>query len=64
MQKEQFLNDQRQVVASSKGIERQAGVTQTMLSHRKMSSYHAREKVVASFPTVLRKRRHVWRGGP
>lgn len=29
-----------------KEIERQKEVTQTMLSHRKMSSYHAREKVV------------------
>ncbi|NLT12035.1 MAG: ABC-F family ATP-binding cassette domain-containing protein [Clostridiaceae bacterium] len=36
----------RSIENLEKEIERQKGVTQTMLSHRKMSSYHAREKVV------------------
>ncbi len=65
MQKEQFLNDQRQVVAQlEKEIERQAGVTQTMLSHRKMSSYHAREKVVAKLSDRLAEEKALLAGGP
>lgn len=65
MQKEQFLNDQRQVVAQlEKEIERQAGVTQTMLSHRKMSSYHAREKVVAKLSDRLTEEKARLAGGP
>ena len=34
-------------------LERQRDVTQTMLSHRKMSSYHAREKVVGKLSDRL-----------
>jgi len=65
MQKEQFINDQRQVVAQlEKEIERQAGVTQTMLSHRKMSSYHAREKVVAKLSDRLVEEKARLAGGP
>ena len=65
MQKEQFINDQRQVVAQlEKEIERQAGVTQTMLSHRKMSSYHAREKVVAKLSDRLAEEKALLAGGP
>lgn len=37
----------REIKKLSRELERQREVTQTMLSHRKMSAYHAREKVVA-----------------
>ncbi len=64
-QKEQFIADQRQFVAGlEKEIERQAGVTQTMLSHRKMSSYHARERVVAKLSDKLREERAKLSGSP
>jgi len=64
-QKEQFISDQRQVVAQlEKEVERQAGVTQTMLSHRKMSSYHAREKVVAKLSDRLTEEKKKLSGGP
>ncbi|MBN1892625.1 MAG: ABC-F family ATP-binding cassette domain-containing protein [Clostridiales bacterium] len=46
-QKLQNTADRERSVANlEKELERQKKVTQTMLSHRKMSSYHAREKVV------------------
>lgn len=65
LQKEQFLNDQRQLVSQlEKEVERQEGVTQTMLSHRKMSSYHAREKVVAKLSDRLAEERRKLSGGP
>ena len=37
----------REIKKLARELERQREVTQTMLSHRKMSAYHAREKVVA-----------------
>lgn len=37
----------REIRKLERELERQQQVTQTMLSHRKMSAYHAREKVVA-----------------
>ncbi len=40
------LTQEREAAKLSRELERQKQVTQTMLSHRKMSSYHAREKVV------------------
>lgn len=46
-QKAHFLEDQSRLVANlEKELVRQEGVTQTMLSHRNISGYHAREKVV------------------
>ena len=64
-QKAQFINDQRQLVAQlEKEVERQAGVTQTMLSHRKMSAYHAREKVVSKLSDRLSEEKQKLAGGP
>jgi len=64
-QKEQFINDQRQLVSQlEKEVERQAGVTQTMLSHRKMSAYHAREKVVSKLSDRLSDEKRKLAGGP
>lgn len=46
-QKQRITEDRLRAAQSlEKEFERQKQVTQTMLSHRKMSSYHAREKVV------------------
>ena len=65
MQKEQFISDQRQLVSQlEKEVERQAGVTQTMLSHRKMSAYHAREKVVSKLSDRLSEEKRKLSGGP
>ncbi|MDD2533367.1 MAG: ABC-F family ATP-binding cassette domain-containing protein [Eubacteriales bacterium] len=50
-------NDQLTLIRTIKQMEKdlahQESVTQTMLSHRKMSSYHAREKVVAKLSAEL-----------
>ena len=65
IQKEQFISDQRQLVSQlEKEVERQAGVTQTMLSHRKMSSYHARERVVSKLSDRLSAEKKKLAGGP
>lgn len=46
-QKRRLTEDRERMLAGlEKELDRQRQVTQTMLSHRKMSSYHAREKVV------------------
>ena len=64
-QKQRFLEDQRQVVANlEKELTRQEGVTQTMLSHRNISGYHAREKVVAKLSEKLSAERAKLSGGP
>lgn len=64
-QKEQFLKDQRQLVANlEKELVRQQGVTQTMLSHRNISGYHAREKVVAKLSDKLDQEKSKIAGGP
>jgi len=64
-QKEQFTADQRQLVSQlEKEVERQAAVTQTMLSHRKMSSYHARERVVSKLSDRLSEEKKKLSGGP
>ena len=64
-QKRRFLEDQRQVVANlEKELVRQEGVTQTMLSHRNISGYHAREKVVAKLSEKLEQERAKLSGGP
>src|SRR5665647_3386242 len=64
-QKEQFISDQRQLVSQlEKEVERQAGVTQTMLSHRKMSAYHAREKVVSKLSDRLSEEKRKLTSGP
>ncbi len=56
---------ERAVAGIEKELERQQKVTQTMLSHRKMSSYHAREKVVEKLSGRLaeEKRRFSGSGG-
>ncbi len=43
----------REIKKMERELEHQKDVTQTMLSHRKMSSYHAREKVVAKLTAEL-----------
>ncbi len=43
----------REMARLEREIERQQGVVQTMLSHRKMSAYHAREKVVRKLSDSL-----------
>ena len=43
----------REMARLEREIERQQGVVQTMLSHRKMSAYHAREKVVRKLSDAL-----------
>ncbi len=43
----------REIKKLAKELDRQRDVTQTMLSHRKMSAYHAREKVVARLSSQL-----------
>ena len=64
-QKRQFLEDQRQVIANlEKELHRQEGVTQTMLSHRNISGYHAREKIVAKLSDKLDQERAKIAGGP
>ena len=64
-QKEQFTADQRQLISQlEKEVVRQAGVTQTMLSHRKMSSYHARERVVSKLSDRLNEEKRKLAGGP
>ncbi|MBR2751057.1 MAG: ATP-binding cassette domain-containing protein [Clostridiales bacterium] len=64
-QKQRFLDDQRQLIANlEKELHRQEGVTQTMLSHRNISGYHAREKVVAKLSDRLAEERAKITGGP
>ncbi|MBO4928067.1 MAG: ATP-binding cassette domain-containing protein [Clostridiales bacterium] len=64
-QKAHFLDEQRQVIANlEKELVRQEGVTQTMLSHRNISGYHAREKVVEKLSDRLERERAKIAGGP
>ncbi len=64
-QKQRFLEDQRQVIANlERELARQEGVTQTMLSHRNISGYHAREKVVEKLSDRLAAERAKIAGGP
>ncbi len=64
-QKRHFLEDQRRLVQSlEKELVRQEGVTQTMLSHRNISGYHAREKVVEKLSDRLAAERSKLSGGP
>ncbi|MBO4473986.1 MAG: ATP-binding cassette domain-containing protein [Clostridiales bacterium] len=64
-QKRRFLEDQKRLVANlEKELIRQEGVTQTMLSHRNISGYHAREKVVEKLSDRLAHERSKLAGGP
>ena len=64
-QKDQFIRDSRQAIAQlEREVARQAEVTQTLLSHRKMTSYHAREKVVAKLSDKLKAEKSKLSGGP
>jgi len=54
---------ERAVAGLQKELERQQKVTQTMLSHRKMSSYHAREKVVSKLSDRLADEKRRLSGG-
>ena len=47
------LTVEREIKKVERELAHQKSVTQTMLSHRKMSSYHAREKVVAKVTEEL-----------
>lgn len=63
-QKRRLIEDRERTVASlEKELERQQKITQTMLSHRKMSSYHAREKVVSSLSDRLSREKSRRVGG-
>ncbi|MBP5187074.1 MAG: ABC-F family ATP-binding cassette domain-containing protein, partial [Clostridiales bacterium] len=64
-QKRRFIEDQKRLVANlEKELVRQEGVTQTMLSHRNISGYHAREKVVEKLSDRLASERSKLAGGP
>ncbi|MBR5057812.1 MAG: ABC-F family ATP-binding cassette domain-containing protein [Clostridiales bacterium] len=64
-QKSRFIEDQKRLVANlEKELVRQEGVTQTMLSHRNISGYHAREKVVEKLSDRLASERSKLSGGP
>ena len=64
-QKRRFIEDQKRLVANlEKELVRQEGVTQTMLSHRNISGYHAREKVVEKLSDRLASERSKLSGGP
>lgn len=57
-QKEEFLKTQKRVVENlEKELEHQLDVKQTMLSHRNISGYHQREKMVDKLSAVLEKER-------
>ena len=58
LQKEEFLKTQKRVVENlEKELEHQLDVKQTMLSHRNISGYHMREKMVDKLSAVLEKER-------
>ena len=64
-QKTEFIRNQQKLVAQlEQEVNRQAEVTQTMLSHRKMSSYHSREKVTEKLSDRLAKEKEKLSGGP
>lgn len=57
-QKEEFLKTQKRVVENlEKELEHQLDVKQTMLSHRNISGYHQREKMVDKLSAVLERER-------
>jgi len=53
IQASELLTLSRTIRQMEKELAHQEAVTQTMLSHRKMASYHAREKVVAKLSSQL-----------
>ena len=56
IQKEEFRKTQEALVANlERELEHQLDVKQTMLSHRNISGYHQREKMVAKLETILEK---------
>lgn len=58
VQKEEFLKTQKRVVENlEKELMHQLDVKQTMLSHRNISGYHQREKMVDKLADVLEKER-------
>lgn len=58
MQKEEFLKTQVRVVENlEKELAHQLDVKQTMLSHRNISGYHQREKMVDKLSVILEKER-------
>lgn len=57
-QKQEFLKTQQRVVDSlEKELSHQLDVKQTMLSHRNISGYHQREKMVDKLSVILEKER-------
>lgn len=59
-QKKQHQENQKRLIEGLESeLSRQQEVTQTMLSHRKMSSYHAREKVVAKLSDRLEEEKRL-----
>ena len=64
-QKRRFIEDQKRLVSNlEEELVRQEGVTQTMLSHRNISGYHAREKVVEKLSDRLAAEKSKLAGGP
>ena len=64
-QKEEFFRDQQRVIQNlEREVARQEEVTQTMLSHRKMKSYHARERLVGKLSDKLEEEKQKIAGGP
>lgn len=58
VQKDEFLKTQEALVANlEKELEHQLDVKQTMLSHRNISGYHQREKMVDKVADVLERER-------
>lgn len=55
LQKEEFIKyEKARILNITKELEHQLDVKQTMLSHRNISGYHQREKMVAKLEEVLR----------
>ena len=63
IQKEEFLKTQEAVVANlEKELEHQLDVKQTMLSHRNISGYHQREKMVDKLTEILEREKSLLPG--
>ena len=64
-QKEEIMRDRQRMIRNlEREVARQEEVTQTMLSHRKMKSYHAREKLVGKLSDKLESEKKKLSGGP
>lgn len=65
VQYEEYIKTEKQALANLEAeLEHQLDVKQTMLSHRNISGYHAREKVVNKLTDILEKERAKLADGP